>query len=86
MPRKSPATATPEWLADALRDAPPILTIEEVSALTRLDPRSIRRFVAAGRIKTTLRSTVGTGPTGGSARLLFPRAEVGRFLTTLVQP
>lgn len=65
----------PAWVADCLRDCPPIVTIQEAAELTRLSARTIRRAHAAGRL-VALKSTVGPG----SARLMFPRAELARLL------
>lgn len=67
------ATPAPAWLEDVLRDAPPILTITEACALTRMSPRTLRRYAAAGRVRT-LRAG------DGACRLLFPRAAVGELL------
>lgn len=69
----TPATRTAAWLADVLRDAPPILTIGEAAALTRMSERTLRRYAACGRVRT-LRAG------DGACRLLFPRAAVAELL------
>jgi excisionase family DNA binding protein len=64
----------PEWVADILRDTPPILTTRELSKLLRMSDRNLRRKVVAGRLKS-----LKADPAQGG-RALFARAEVARFL------
>jgi excisionase family DNA binding protein len=68
---------TPDWIVDALTAAPPILTIREAAALTRVSDRQLRRFIVAGQIAALKTSASGPG------RVLFARAEIGRFLQSM---
>ncbi|HVW26229.1 MAG TPA: hypothetical protein VHC69_12725 [Polyangiaceae bacterium] len=74
------APTEPPWVAEAIRDLPPICKLPEVARVTRFSVRHLRRYIDAGQLRT-LRAT-----TGGSSRLLVARAEVGRFLAGMVQP
>jgi excisionase family DNA binding protein len=76
---KRPARADPlpEWVADACRDLPPLMKLEEVSITLRAHARTVRRLIAAGRLKA-IRSRVA-----GSSRVLVARAEVARYLESL---
>lgn len=77
MPQPAASATLPDWVVDVLRDVPPILRIGEVVALVRMSDRQLRRYVAEGRLHA-MRST-----DCGGARLLFARAEVGRFLESM---
>lgn len=68
---------TPNWIVDALAAAPPILTIKEAAALTRISDRQLRRLVATGQLAALKTSATGPG------RVLFARAEIGRFLQSM---
>ena len=77
MPRVTSSHIMPEWVTDALREAPPILTKREVSTLVRLSGRQISRLMASGKL-IPLRTT-----DAGSSRVLFARGEVARFLESI---
>lgn len=68
----------PAWVAEATKNCPPLLTAEEASELLRIHPRTLRRYVDAGRL-----ASVRTN--GGAARLLIPSASVADFLAAAVQ-
>jgi excisionase family DNA binding protein len=71
------AAAAPAWVTDATAHLPPLLRINEVGAALRTHVRTVRRLIAAGRIRA-LRSREA-----GSSRVLVPRAEVARYLQSL---
>jgi len=66
------------WIGEAVASLPPLATAKETAAVLRTTPRNLRRHVIAGRI-TSVRAELG-----GSSRVLFPRAEVARFLRACV--
>lgn len=66
-----------DWVSDALRDVPPILTLQEAADLLRMHPRTLRRAVARGQL-VALRTQPAHAL--GSARLHFARASVATFL------
>jgi len=68
----------PEWLVDVLRDVRPLATVEEAAALLRLSTRAVRRLAHSGRL-ISARDGGGRSP----ARLLFPRAELGRYIESI---
>ena len=57
---------------------PPLATVIEVADLLRVNPRTIKRYIASGRIRS-VRADVG------SSRVLSPRTEVERYLRGLVE-
>lgn len=59
---------------------PALATANEAARALRMSGRNLRRLIVAGRI-TALRAQES-----GSSRVLIPRAEVGRYLRSLVQP
>ncbi len=65
------------WLADVLANVRPISTIEEASALLRISTRNLRRLISLGRLHPLKVAE------GGASRVLFARAELGRFLETM---
>jgi len=67
------------WTEDVLRDAPPLLTTEEVAALLRVHPGTVRRIATEGRLHPV--SIAGAG----ASRLLFPRAEIARYLVACAE-
>gem|GEM_PF-3450461 len=77
-PSKNVASPTPApaWLDDALRDAPPIMTLREVASLVKLSTRHLRRQIALGRL-TTLR--LGNEDTA----IRVARADVAQFLLSM---
>lgn len=69
--------AAPTWIADAVRDLPPLCTAKEAAAFLRVSERTLARYMAAGLIKAVQR------PAEGSARVLIPRTELARYLSRL---
>lgn len=67
----------PTWLADVLAECPPLLTLDEVASLLRVDRRTVERRIAAKHF-----STIRHVDSGTAARLV-PRAEIGRYLSRL---
>jgi len=55
------------------------LTLAEAAELTRLSPRSLRRWHVAGRVHAV------RGGDRGSAKLLFPRGEIARLLAGMAE-
>ena len=68
---------TPPWAIEAVSTLPAIAKIAEVSAAIRMCPRTIRRLVETGQLRAV------KAREAGSARLLFPRTEVARYLASL---
>jgi excisionase family DNA binding protein len=63
-----------DWIQETVAELPPLATVKEAAAVLRTTPRNLRRHVASGR----LRAIRAEG--NGSSRVLFPRAEIARFL------
>lgn len=80
--KKNASASAPSasWIDEAIRDLPPILTLAETAKALRMSVRHLRRVVDSGRLRT-LRATEAT-----TARVLVPRAEVGRYLADMVRP
>lgn len=73
----SAALRNADWIDETVSALPPLARIGEVCELLRIDERTARRLVASGTLRAVkARET-------GSARLLFPRAEVARYLSAL---
>jgi excisionase family DNA binding protein len=70
---------TDPGIQDAMQGLPPILRLAEVAALTRTSVRTLQRHIASGRLRTL--KAVEEGP----SRVLVARAEVGRFLESMVR-
>ena len=66
-------------LAAAIADLPKFLTVAEVASVLRVDPRTVRRWIAEGRM-----SSYRTHP-GRTGRVLVARDAVGRFLSSGVE-
>jgi len=64
----------------SVRSLPSLATIEETAKHFRVSPRTVRRWTHDGRLRVRR-----TSP-GGSGRVLIPRCELARFLSTLEQP
>ena len=73
----APVVPNPDWVEEALADAPPLLTVPEAAKLLRMSVRSFYRLVSTGRLKAFRAADAG------SSRHLVPRSEVGRYLRTL---
>lgn len=67
-----------DWITEALRDAPAILTVPEACAILRCGRRNLYRLTAAGRLQGV------RAHDSGSARVLIPRASVEHYLRSLV--
>lgn len=63
-----------DWIAETVAGLPPLVTAKEASTVLRTTTRNLRRHIAAGRI-VAIRAEES-----GSSRVLFPRAEIARFL------
>jgi excisionase family DNA binding protein len=66
-----------DWISDVTQGLPGLLLISEAAAALRMSPRSIRRMIRAGSLRA-VRATES-----GSARVLIPRAEISRYLSSL---
>lgn len=64
----------PSWIAETVAALPPLATMKEAATVLRTTPRNLRRHVAAGRLQAIRAEETG------SSRVLFPRAEIARFL------
>ncbi|MGE0708401.1 MAG: helix-turn-helix domain-containing protein [Planctomycetota bacterium] len=71
-----PARALDPAIADAIRDLPPVLDRERAADVLGVSPRTVSRWIRAGRLRA-LRLTPGAG--SGGVRIL--RAELARLLT-----
>ncbi len=67
----------PDWVREAVAQLPPLVPEGVFASLLSVDERTSRRWRAAGRIRG-IKTTEG-----GSGRILYPRAEVARFLADL---
>jgi len=63
-------------LAEIAAILPLLATIVEVADLLRVNPRTLKRYIASGRIRSVRADA-------GSSRVLIPRAEVERYLRGL---
>lgn len=77
MPCKSIRTPSPAWVSEVTACLPPLARLNEVASAIRMCPRTIRRLIACGRLVA-----IRDGDSG-PARVLIPRAEVARYLTSL---
>ena len=68
---------TADWATDTAAGLPPLATVDEVSAVLRMHPRTCKRRIAAGRLKA-IRSRIA-----GSSRVLVARAAVAAYLASL---
>jgi len=66
-----------DWITEALRGAPAILTAPEACAILRCGRRQLYRLTAAGRLQGV------RAHASGSARLLIPRASMEAYLRGL---
>jgi excisionase family DNA binding protein len=67
-----------EAFSEIEKSLPALLTASEAANLLRTSPRNLRRLIVAGRIASLRERETG------SSRVLIPRAEIGRYLTSLV--
>jgi excisionase family DNA binding protein len=67
------------WVEQILEGLPPLLDLKETAAVLRCSTRSVRRRVEDGRLRA-LRTAEG-----GSGRLLVPKSELKRLLSTMVE-
>jgi excisionase family DNA binding protein len=70
-------SAAPQWIADAIRELPPLCTAKEAAEFLRVSERTLARYMASGLLKSVQRAAEG------SARVLIPRAEIARYLSRL---
>jgi len=68
---------TPDWALDLVKDLPLLVTKKEASKFLRRSERSLQRDVNGGRLRA-----LKTG-NAGSARVLFARTELARFISTM---
>ena len=59
---------------------PALATASEAANALRTSPRNLRRLIVAGRLGAMRKRE------SGSSRVLIPRAEIGRYLRSLVSP
>lgn len=67
-----------EAVAEIENSLPAILTASEAAHALRTSARQLRRLIVAGRIGAMREHA------SGSSRVLVPRAEIGRYLRSLV--
>ena len=77
------APTPPEWLADILRDCPPLLTLAEASKLLHVSERSLRRMTLDGRLVSVRGAPASSN---SPAKVTIPRAEIGRWLRENARP
>lgn len=75
MTRSSPLHS--DWIQDTVGQLPTLATLAETAEVLRMSVRNIHRLVANSRI-----IAVRAGA-GGSSRVLVPRAQIARFLSSL---
>lgn len=73
----APSPIERDWIRDTVGQLPRLATVFEIAQTLRMSARNVHRLVARGRLLA-----VRTGM-GGSSRVLVPRAELVRFLSTL---
>ncbi len=67
-----------DTIAEIEASLPLLATADEAAKVLRTSGRNLRRMIVAGRI-TALRACEG-----GSSRVLIPRAEIGRYMRSMV--
>ena len=73
------STKLPDWATEAVAEAlPPIATSAELQKFLRTSERTLRRYVAEGRLRA-----IGTGV--GSSRLRFDRRAVAELIAGLAR-
>lgn len=77
-----PTHARPSKIDRALAEdgVPFLVPKRQVAELLHCAPRTVERYVAAGRLQA-----IRTVPGKGSGRLLVPRASLAAFLETLTE-
>jgi len=66
-----------DWADQLVADLPTLATATEAVEVLRCSKRTLYRLVSAGHMHAIRHAT------GGSARLLIPRAELARYLRSL---
>ena len=69
-----------EAIAEIEASLPALATASEAANALRCSPRHLRRLIVAGRIGAMRERE------SGSSRVIIPRAEIGRYLRSLVSP
>ena len=69
-----------EAFTEIEKSLPALLTASEAANLLRCSPRNLRRLIVTGRLGS-LREKAS-----GSSRVLIPRASIGLYLRSTVQP
>lgn len=78
-PNEHAAPTSTDWVEDAVASLPPLAKVPEVIAVLRISNRTLRRLVAAGKIRGV---KIGAG--SGSDAVLIPRVELARYLRSRV--
>jgi hypothetical protein len=73
------ATDIPDWALDAVSELPPLATEKQTAALLRKHPKTLQRWRRAGKVIALRTSPAGSG------QVLYPRLEVARLLTRMVE-
>lgn len=68
----------PDWIADVIAGLAPLCTASEAANALRTSPRNLRRLIVMGRIGALREKQTG------SSRVLIPRAEIERYLRSLI--
>lgn len=75
--RTSPYEGTADWIEDVVSALPPLLEQGEAAKALGVDPRTIRRMINRGELKSV---DVGEGGRGRSCGVRIPRASIAEFL------
>jgi excisionase family DNA binding protein len=75
--RATPYEGTADWIEDVVSALPPLLEQGEAARALGVDPRTIRRMINRGELKSV---DVGEGGRGRSCGVRIPRAAIADFL------
>ena len=68
-----------DWVTETVAALPPLATVQEVCAVLRTSRRNLYRLLSSGKLNAVRPSEAGSSPH------LIPRAEVARYLQSLVR-
>jgi excisionase family DNA binding protein len=67
-----------DWISEIVNDLPPLVRTGEACKALRLSPRTLSRYVRAGRIAGV------RAVHGGSSRTFIPRAAIETYLRGMI--